>query len=133
MVNERYSISNARCREALLPGKEQPLVLLRQPKLLQQVQVLVVDLGSLPSRDLKSFSRHGGSWSGVSEEPGARWHASEWRRKVEVRSSALSLGKALVFLQRGEKMSGEAKRKKAEEEDDLYLEHDSLRRWIEKK
>jgi hypothetical protein len=102
MVNEFYPISNARCREALFSGKEQPLVLLRQTKLLQQVHVLVGDLGSLPSRDLKSFHRHD-SWSGVSEESGARWHANEWRRKVEVRSSAWSLGKALEFLQRGER------------------------------
>ena len=65
VVDKCYPIADARCWEALLPREEQSFFLLGQPELFQHVDVLIGDLGSLPSRDLEAFRRHGGLWRGV--------------------------------------------------------------------
>lgn len=61
MVDERYPVSDARCGVALLAGEDQHLLFLHEPELLEQVRILIGDLGSLPLGQPQVFRRHGGS------------------------------------------------------------------------
>ena len=71
VVDETDPILDWRRWIAFFAGEAQRVLLLHEPKLLHQVQVLVGDFGSLP---LQIFRRHLRFRSVVASEPRAWWH-----------------------------------------------------------
>ena len=79
VVNETDPILDRTGWITLLAGEAQRVFLLADPKLLQQVDILGGDFGSLPLNAPQIRGRHLGLRSAVSGES-ARWH-QQWRRR----------------------------------------------------
>lgn len=109
VVNKTDPLLDWRRGIALLAGEEQRLLLLADPKLLQQVDVLGGDLGSFPLSAPQIRCRHLRLGGAVPSEPRARWHQQWRRRKVRAWLSSRSDGRNGGFSQRKAEVRRERK------------------------